>query len=358
MAARTARNFNVAQHPVMQDDPDALTPEEQAAAQAEAQGQPLDTPSEDQQQPPSQEKPVETAPEGQEQQPPKDKDGFVPRSRLNEVISERNELRQKFAETQQTLARLDERGKTMRQLQADAEAAAQRQKQAAERPDPAIDPQGAEIFDLKQSLAELRTQVPQLQQQFQQTTQQTQEQMAIQRLANWEQADVARVSAIHPDYNAAYNHLRNTRIELNKALGYNEQQAAALWDLERAAYVKQAADNGVSIAEFAYTMAQKVGYQPPQANGNGGTQPRQVTPQVMPNGKDRIEQIHRAQQVQGLGGRQSSAESEEFNHVANMTAQQFDQFLEKFGPNDEWTDIKNTNPKLWSAIQAKFIALG
>jgi hypothetical protein len=144
---------------------------------------------------------------------------------------------------------------------------------------------------------------------------------------------------------------------LNKALGYSEEQAVALWDLEQAAYTRQAAQNRVSIADFAYQMAQATGYQP-QSNGSTTPAVANGTVAANANGRERIEQIQRAQRLQGLGSKVASAEGDPHANVKTMNAIQFDAYLEKFGAGDAWMDIKNTDPVLWKVIENKFADLG
>jgi hypothetical protein len=279
---------------------------------------------------------------------PKQADNVVPVERLQEVIRERNELRERWA-------RLDEKGKIAAQIQQQAAATAEAARIQAQRPDPDVDPAGARIFDLEQKLAQQDQKFQQFQNTFQGTTQQFNEHQARLQLQQFENIDVQRALAEHPDYMNALAHLRNTRIALNQKLGYTAEQAAALWETEKNAYVAQAMQNGVSATAFAYEMSKAVGYQPPQANGaapaNG-------------NGAARIQQLQNGQRMQGLGGKIPAADTDGMANIDGMTAAQFDDWM-----NARWNEggkfkeelmiqELNANPALRAKVNAKFQSLG
>ena len=358
---RQAAQPKLENHPVMQGDPDALTAEEEAAAQAEETG--AITPSGDQAAEPQQQQQAAETPavaEGAEQPPAQEgKPESVAQQRIRALVEERNRVSQENAQLKEDWTRLDERRKTFQQLQDDATKQAEAAKVQATRPDPDVDPSGARAWDAEQRAISAENRAKAVEQQFQQFLPQYQQNAEVQQIRQWVQGDIARVKVAHPDYDAAYNHLRQTRIGLNMRLGYNEQQATALWDVEEAAYTRQAATNRVSIAEFAYDMAKVTGYQPPQANG--AQQPNGATQQQAngaPNARERVQQIQQAQRMQGLGGKQSAAEEAPGSNVKNMNAAQFNQYLDSFGADDNWMSLKKTDPALFKVIEAKFQELG
>jgi hypothetical protein len=330
--------------PIMQQEAEAGNAIEEAELQPENPDAPIEVPQEGAN---AGAKPAEAAPA----ETPKPKpENVVPVERLQEVIRERNDLRERWA-------RMDEKAKIAAQIQQQAQATAETARIQAQRPDPDVDPAGARIFDLEQKLAQQDQKFQQFQNTFQGTTQQFNEHQARLQLQQFENMDVQRAMAAHPDYMNALAHLRNTRITLNQRLGYTPEQAAALWETEKNAYVAQAMQNGVSATEFAYEMAKTVGYQPPQANGaapaNGAT-----------NGAARIQQLQNGQKVQGLGGKIPAADTEGYGNIDGMTAAQFDDWM-----NARWNEggkfkeelmiqELNANPALRAKVNAKFNALG
>lgn len=278
----------------------------------------------------------------------------IPHERFEEVNGRMKKAEQEATELRDRWARMDERRKQAQEIEERARATADAAKLQAQRPDPDVDPQGARIFDLTQRVEQLTQQVPQLQQNFQQTTQQFQQDRALNELRSWTQNDINRVKTVHPDYDAAYNHLRQTRIDLNVKLGYSPEAAAQMWNLEELAYTQQARQNGVSIAEFGYAMAGAVGYQPPQAapNGNGAAHANGA-----PNGAQRITQLQNGQKVQGLGGKVPSAESDSTSNIKMMNAGQFAEWLETMN-EEQFIAKMNTDPKLREAVNAKYQELG
>lgn len=364
-----------------QDESEQLTAEEQAALEAEA-GAAAEVPTEAEtpipvppqeaattEQAPAEQPPEQAATEGKETPAQKRIQGLIDeRRRKDEQITKLNE---QLAAQQQAWARLDERKKQMEELQAQAQRQAEAAREAAQRPDPDVDPQGARIWDLQQQLAQLAEAQRQRDAQFQQFGQQTQQQMAQRDVDMYLTTDYARVRAQKPDLDNAIEHLHQVRVRLNKALGYGDEpiiqngqvvrpSAEQLWNMERQAYVAQARQNGVSINEFAYEMAKTAGYQgaAPAANGNGGVQPT-VQPQVMPSGKERVAQLTQAQKMQGLGGKVAAAESDQYANIRSMPAAQFAVWLDQNLPDGEdLLALANDNPTLYKVIEKRMAELG
>ncbi len=360
---RTAAQPKISNHPVMVNDPDALTPEEEAAAQAEETGT-IQVGEQDQggggQEQAAETQQAATTEESQQAPAQEGKPKSIAHQRIQALVEERNRVAQENAQLKENWARLDERRKTFQQLQDDATKQAEQARQAATRPDPDVDPAGARAWDAEQRAIAAENRAKAVEGQLQEFLPQYQQNVEVQRIRQWVQGDIARVKSSHPDYDAAYEHLRSKHIERNSWLGYNPQQCAALWDLEEAAYTRQAATNGVSIADFAYKMAALVGYQPAQAtqNGNGAANGGVQPAPGAPNARARVQQIQQAQRMQGLGGKQAAAEGDQTSTVKSMNAAQFNQFLESFGPGDEWMSLKKTDPALWKTVEEKFQQLG
>jgi len=351
--------------PLIDDEGETLTPEEEAALAAEATSDATVIPPEQAESrakpTPTEEPDAEAVAAAETAEPEKQQSSA--QKRIQGLIARNKELEQQLGTVNEQRVRLEERRKMMQEREAAEAAEVQRKQQearAAERPDPMIDPVGAQLWDVSQQNRELMARVSQMTEQFQQFGQQVNQQNGQLAVEQYLNTDYQRVRSVYPDIDNAIAYLRDARIEMNQNLGYSPEHAAALWEIERQAYVNQARQNGVSVNDFAYKMAQRVGYQiaVPNGNGNGVTAPRAVTAQTIPNGRERVGQLQRAQQMQGLGGKITSAEGDAHAHIKTMTAAQFDQFLESFGEGDAWMETATTDPATWKAIQAKFADLG
>lgn len=351
-----------------QDESEQLTAEEQAALEAEA-GAAAAVPTEVETQAPAPQEATATeqAPAEQPTEQATTEDKETPaQKRIQGLIDERRrkdeqiaKLNQQLAEKEQLWARLDERKKQMEELQAQAQRQAEAAREAAQRPDPDVDPQGARIWDLQQQLAQLAEAQKQRDAQFQQFGQQTQQQMAQRDLDIYLTTDYTRVRAQKPDLDNAIEHLHQVRVRLNQSLGYAPEQAEQLWNLERQAYVAQARQNGVSINEFAYEMAKTAGYAPAAAVNGNGVQPAVQQPQVMPSGKERVAQLTQAQKMQGLGGKVAAAESDQYANIRSMPAAQFAVWLDQNLPDGEdLLALANDNPTLYKVIEKRMAELG
>jgi hypothetical protein len=227
-----------------------------------------------------------------QQQPPK-QENYIPLARFNEVNErmkaaerERNELADKWA-------RMDERSKQVREAQQAAQAAAR----AAERPDPAVDPVGAQLWDVTETLKQERAAREQLATQFQQTIQGIQGNQQTSDLTNYVLQDVQRFSTQKPDYINAVNYLAAKRTEFWQTVGYDPEHAKGIVQMEAMAVAQKARETGQSPAQIYYNLAGQFGYSNGVAqapNGQGGGVPNQ-----QPNA--RIQQLQRGQQAQGIG---------------------------------------------------------
>lgn len=278
---------------------DQLTPEEQAAAEAEERGVELVEQPEESAAP---EKPEQADTSVKPKGKQKDSE-FVPRTRLNEVAQEREAARQevqRIAQENATLrenwARLEERQRMATEAQQRAQQAEQEMQRRAQRPDPDVDPQGATLWDTQQALAAVQAQNQQLMQTVEQRTQQFTGAFQQNQMAQFAQmqANVGRQK--YPDYDARVDFARDQRKRLWMSVGYPEQQATAIVQNEEVALLAQAMQTGAPLADRVVEMTNLWGYQAPQATNGNGTQ----------NGGLKLSQIQNGQRVQGLGRTQSA----------------------------------------------------
>lgn len=203
--------------------------------------------------------------------------------RLGEAEKERNELRERWA-------RLDERRNQLTEAQQQANAQAQQARVAAERPDSTIDPLGAELFDLKQNLAQEQQARIALQNHYQQNVgniAQTQQQTEFN---NWVQYQAQTYATTeNPRYFEQAKYLADWRIGYWQKFGMTPEAARERVAQESVLIAAEARQNGVNFAPIVSELARSVGWQdaPQQQQGNDNAQ--------------KLAQIQAGQRVQGLG---------------------------------------------------------
>ena len=342
------------------DETEALTPEEQAATEAEASA-PVEAapPAEEpqQQQPPAEAKPEEKLTE---------REGFPEETtpaqkRIQALIEERDRARQERAELQERWARMDERKRVMEEAGRQAQEEAARREQAAQRPDPDVDPVGARLWDQEQRLVQMEQARAEEQRQYQTWVQGQQQQAEQQRIQyeveNWRANQEAMFKQTTPDYGTAVDYLHAKRLEHWQMMGNNADEAEKMWLRERFAYVAQTKfnqDRGYptkNFGEVVYKLAQDLGYR-----GNGNPVPNgTANPQAQ-----RVEQIKAAQQRQGLGGKTSPASgTDEIQSIGAMTLDQFSVWLDRnFPDGEDLLALQQADPQKYAAIERRMKDLG
>jgi hypothetical protein len=244
-------------------------------------------------------KPETQAPATETQQQPAKQENYIPLARFNEVNErmkaaerERNELAEKWA-------RMDERAKQRREAQAAAEAAAKQ----AERPDPALDPVGAQLWDVTEKLNQQQAAFNQWQQQFQQTTTGLQQNQEQAQFSNWVVSQAQEYARQDPEYFQKATHVANQKVQLLTELGMPQEEAVKVVQAEAAFIARVAQQYGRNFAPIIAKYGTAWGYGPTGVNGNGVAQtPNGQAPaiqQQQPNA--RIQQLQRGQQAQGIG---------------------------------------------------------
>ena len=128
-------------------------------------------------------------------------------------------------------------------------------------PDLQTDPLGHllhKLDSISTKLAELESKSVE---QRQEDTQASEQQKFI-NIVNQQIADFTKT---HPDYQAAYKHLRDAKFAELKGVGYTADEANQKLNQEELDITVRALRSQKSPAEIAYSMAQRYGYKPPQA---------------------------------------------------------------------------------------------
>lgn len=256
---------------------------------------------------------AEEAPEAKVEEPERKVSEAIPYERFKEINdalkAERDRAKQLEArekELSEFKIRTEERLKLIDDARRQAEAGAK----AAERPDPNIDPVGAELFDLKQARLQDQQRLQQMEAYLQQTGQAMQGQQVQSQMNNFVQADVTRFQQQHPDYIQAANYAATKRAEAWQLAGFTPDQARDIVGKETEALVMGCMQNGKSIAEAVWGLASQWGYQG-AAPVNGSATPT-------PNSQ-RLAQVAAGQKVQGLN-RIPNGATENTGPIENLSA--------------------------------------
>jgi hypothetical protein len=166
-----------------------------------------------------------------------------------EIVEEKRELSRQLAAERERFARLDER-----RIAAEEAAAPSRAQgpsalpsSLGPRPDPDIDPFGADIWDARRETELVRLQIEQDQANRQQ-----------QEFARWVENDASRFKAQHSDYDQTVNHAYQFRVNYWTGLGLPEAHARLIADREAAATATLARQTGKSAAAHFYQLGRQL----------------------------------------------------------------------------------------------------
>jgi hypothetical protein len=269
----------------------------------------------------------ETKPEEQPKEAPHEE--AIPYNRFKEVNDQRLALERELAEHREFRTRLDERQRVINEANSRVNQQQAEQRRAAERPDPNIDPVGAELYDLKMARFQDQLAIEQLQrqaQEYQNTYNTGQEQR---QFSDWVTNEANTYAASDTSYFPAAKFAADKRIAFWKAVAPNAPQGLAekLVEGESVLIARMAQQFGGRFAPAVAQLAKEWGYLPAgAAKPNGGAPPRQTSP-----AQQRLQQVAAGQRVQGLGavpagGNANGASSYRNyspNDIANMSEQEF-----------------------------------
>jgi len=207
------------------------------------------------------------------------------------IAKERDELREKWA-------RYDERAKQLAEANQFAAQQAKQAQQAAQRPDPTIDPTGAELYDTRQKLAQIEANFNQFQQQYQQTAGNLQQHQVAQEHSNWIQYQAQSYAQQDPHYFEKAQKAANWRIGFWQKLGMTPDEASERVQQESMLITAEARKHGVNFAPFIAELADVLDLMASrQSGGNGNGQAHQNG-----NGNaQKLQQVAAGQRVQGIG---------------------------------------------------------
>jgi hypothetical protein len=289
MAKKAAQQAEAAAEHAFGEDA-GMTEEEQAALAAEEAG--AETPAAE-----ADASAAEgTQPPAKTQQDSK----FVPRERLNELIAERDELKQ----YRERFVRLEERANIAREAAQQAQAAEEAARRAKERPDPEVDPAGARAWDAQQEATAAKQQVSELKAELDQMRQQTGAGFQQSELQNWLSNQIGLARSRVPNYDAQVDSLRDKRAAF-WGKWFPEDAARKIVKSEEDLLVMRTRELNMPLETIVRSLAELWKNEPGSgalngANGNG-TVRREPSAQTA----QKLDQIQRGQAAQGLGRIQS-----------------------------------------------------
>jgi hypothetical protein len=245
--------------------------------------------------------PPAAAPEPTQPQPPEPAktahEEAVPYERFTQVNERNKALEKELADHREFRTRLDERQKLIREAQAQTEREEAAQRRAAERPDPGLDPIGAELYDLRLQRAQDHDVISNLQNQLNQFGQHYTSDQEQQQFSSWVTNEANSYHQTDPHYFPAAKYAADKRIDFWRSITPNGPPGLAekLVEGESIMIARLAAQYGGKFAPAVAKLARDWGFAPnppPQPNAA----PRQASPQAQ-----RLQQVQNGQRLQGLG---------------------------------------------------------
>ena len=345
----------------MSNDPDAMTEEEKAAAEAEARGEAPAGPTAEEQEAErlrleEEEKAklaAEQKPEVEHREPPE-------RNWKGEQARLRDDLkasRARIAEREQELERLREENLRFKARQEIEREAADKIKQVAQktdRPDESEDPYGARLWDLQKQNQDLAAWKQKQEEKEQQAEAQRQQQEAqtkyLTELDQFLAEDVQQFKADNPDvdYNSAAQWVQKALVNMYKHAGKSDQDALAFTALDFARIGDISRQSKKSVAEAVYGMASDLGW---KAGANNGTAEAVNNNKSGPTAKEKIALVKKGQSLQGIGGK-TPAERNPEESIMSMSAEEIANL-----PDDLFLAWKQ-DPKLGKLLDQRLEELG
>lgn len=237
---------------------------------------------------------------GKEQEQEKS-ERVVPLAALHEERGKRKGLEQRLREFELENARFKERFKVVEEIG---------KKQEAPPPDPSADP-FAYLQQVPNELGELKSKLTQFEQQEQQRTQQQRVVSAYSQAADQFRKD-------SPDFNDAYKHIIDSRIEEYKLIGHPDPVAAVQSDEFQ--IVLGALQQGRNPAEVIYSLAKARGFQ-----AKAPAQPDKTAAEKLAQ----IEKGQASNKSLASAGGQSGAEEMTAEALLKMPMDEFEKWVEK-----------------------------
>ena len=229
--------------------------------------------------------------------------------------------------------------------------------QQANRPDPDVDPYGAQLWDLQQEVQaqkQIRQQWEEQNRQAQAYYQQQQQtQGVLQEIQTYVVDDVTRFKQENPefDYDSAAKHVKDKYMEFWQGTGLTTQEAEAVTANTFLAVGRSAQLRQQSAAQAIANLAKLTGY-----NGQGdGRRTTDDGPRSPVNGQsnsqEKISRIAKGQKLQGLGGKTPSERTAGEN-VGLLTAQQMAEMSD-----DDYLRMKQ-DPQMARLLEKRLEELG
>ena len=232
-------------------------------------------------------------------------DGYVPKEAMQEARREARETRQKLDSIMEKLAE----AATQKQVSAEAG-----QQDVA--PDKDTDPIG--YFEHENN--QLRNELNQIKDTTGQLTEAQQQAQNTQQLVSTYQAHAAAFAQTTPDFQQAYQHVRDDRARYYAALGYSPERIGQQVNADELAIAQEALTEGVNPAERIYALAKVTGYTAPSATA-------QEDPNARLQAQAQMQEANKSlSQVSGANGVKDTKNADDFR---NMSEAQLWDFISK-----------------------------
>lgn len=253
---------------------------------------------------------AEAEEEGKPEKPPK---GFVPQQALHEEREKRKEFQRRIAQIEQESA---QRTQLLEQRFAQMQEAWAKQN-APKPPEYDVDPLGNVKHTLDATQAELTKLREKQEQEYRRQQEEYQRAQYVNHVASAVSQAEAEYAQENPDYLEAVNHLKGLRARQLEALGWDRASILNYVQNEAFQIAEAALQRGQSPAEVAFNMAVASGWAKKEQQNSQ---------------EQKIETLQKGTQAAkslGSGGNPSGKLT--VDAIANMDAQEFDEFVRNGG---------------------------
>lgn len=276
---------------------------------------------------------------------------------LARLRQQRDRLRADNAERDRQIADLraeQERWRARQELEREAQERVRRMQHEASRPDPEVDPVGAQMWDMQNQLRQQNEFIQavqrerQAQQQYMNEQQQTHQ--MLQEVDRFVDADLKAYRAANPEFNydEASLFVQKKIVDMWMSTGLTEQQALAVTANQFAAIARSAQMNNQSACATVAQLSRDLGYQ--QSNGNG-RQPAPAANGTQESAAQKITRVNKAQKMQGLGGK-TPAERTVAEDIGLISSEQLAEMSD-----DQYLELKS-NPQTARMLEKRLEELG
>jgi hypothetical protein len=227
----------------------------------------------------------------------------VPYWRFKQLLDQNKQFSDELSQHREFRTRMDERQRLIQEANDQAARLTAEQRRAAERPDPNIDPVGAELYDVRQARLQDRGLIEQLQSQLQNFGQTYQSNQDQQQFADWVKNEANVYAANDQQYFPAAKYAADKRIGFWRSIAPNAPVGLAekMVEAESVMIARLSQQYGGKFAPAVAQLAREWGFNQQQGSRvNGAETGSRITQPATPQSQ-RLQQVQNGQRLQGLG---------------------------------------------------------